>query len=53
MVALSLTSVSRRFGNVHAVDNFSLDVATGEFVCLLLMTRRMFDSRTFAAGLGV
>ena len=35
MVALSLTSVSRRFGNVHAVDNFSLDVATGEFVCLL------------------
>jgi putative spermidine/putrescine transport system ATP-binding protein len=35
MVALSLTSVSRRFGAVHAVDSFSLDVAAGEFICLL------------------
>jgi putative spermidine/putrescine transport system ATP-binding protein len=35
MVALSLISVSRRFGAVHAVDSFSLDVAAGEFICLL------------------
>jgi putative spermidine/putrescine transport system ATP-binding protein len=35
MVALSLVSVSRRFGTVHAVDGFSLDVGEGEFICLL------------------
>ena len=35
MVALSLVSVSRRFGTVNAVDCFSLDVAEGEFICLL------------------
>ena len=35
MVALSLVSVSRRFGTAHAVDGFSLDVDEGEFVCLL------------------
>jgi putative spermidine/putrescine transport system ATP-binding protein len=35
MVALSLQSVSRRFGSVHAVDGFSLDVGEGEFICLL------------------
>ena len=35
MVALSLVSLSRRFGTVHAVDGFSLDVGEGEFICLL------------------
>src|SRR5882672_6223492 len=35
MVALSLVSVSRHFGTVQAVDGFSLDVAEGEFICLL------------------
>jgi len=35
MATLSLQSVTRRFGPVAAVDDVSLDVATGEFVCLL------------------
>ena len=32
---LTLTSVTRRFGNTEAVDGVSLDVAQGEFVSLL------------------
>jgi putative spermidine/putrescine transport system ATP-binding protein len=35
MATLSLQSVTRRFGAVAAVDNVSLEVAAGEFVCLL------------------
>jgi putative spermidine/putrescine transport system ATP-binding protein len=35
MATLSLQSVTRRFGAVAAVDDLSLEVAAGEFVCLL------------------
>jgi putative spermidine/putrescine transport system ATP-binding protein len=35
MATLSLQSVTRRFGPVAAVDELSLEVAAGEFVCLL------------------
>ena len=35
MATLTLQSVTRRFGAVPAVDRMSLDVADGEFVCLL------------------
>jgi putative spermidine/putrescine transport system ATP-binding protein len=35
MATLSLQSVTRRFGAVPAVDAMSLEVAAGEFVCLL------------------
>src|SRR4051812_32013821 len=35
MATLALQSVTRRFGAVAAVDDLSLEVAAGEFVCLL------------------
>jgi len=35
VATLSLQSVSRRFGAVAAIESLSLDVADGEFVCLL------------------
>jgi putative spermidine/putrescine transport system ATP-binding protein len=35
MQALSLHGLTRRFGRVAAVDDLSLEVASGEFVCLL------------------
>ena len=35
MATLSLQSVTRRFGAVAAVDDVSLEVAAGEFICLL------------------
>jgi|AraplaMF_Col_mMF_1032025.scaffolds.fasta_scaffold00066_40 putative spermidine/putrescine transport system ATP-binding protein len=35
MATLSLQSVTRRFGAVAAVDDLSLEVAAGEFICLL------------------
>lgn len=33
--ALSLTGISRQFGNVRALDNISLDVMPGEIICLV------------------
>jgi putative spermidine/putrescine transport system ATP-binding protein len=35
MATLALQSVTRRFGSVAAVDGLSLEVADGEFICLL------------------
>ncbi len=35
MTALSLRGLSKRFGSVAAVDDVSLDIAAGQFVCLL------------------
>lgn len=33
--ALSLSGISRKFGNVRALDNISLDVMPGEIICLV------------------
>jgi len=33
--SLTLSSVSKRFGNVTALDNFNLEVGVGELVALL------------------
>ncbi len=35
MAVLDIQNVTKKFGNVHAVDDFSLAVGDGELVCLL------------------
>ena len=33
--SLTLRNISKRFGNVNALDNFNLEVGVGELVALL------------------
>ena len=33
--SLTLSNISKRFGNVNALDNFNLEVGVGELVALL------------------
>ena len=35
MTHIALSNITKRFGAVTAVDDVSLDIAAGEFVCLL------------------